>query len=213
MPVVAPKLVSFDLDGTLFPDTTSGTELARLLGHLNQMRDLEDRYARFEISNADVARADAQAYSGRSVAELQEAVLTIPIISGFQETVHYLKTYNIHLLIVTLAWSFVARALVKKYGLDECAGAVLGESNGRFTGKVEQDFEDVDKPLFVRAYAEQRGFSMAQCVAIGDSRSDIPLFREVGVAIALNATEQAKDKANFSLDTRDLTEVLPLLID
>lgn len=213
MPIVTPKLVSFDLDGTLFPDTTSGSELARLLGHLDQMRDLEARYARSEISNADVARADAQAYKGRSVEELQKAVLAIPLISGFKETVHYLRVHNIHLLIVTLAWSFVARTLVERYGLDGCAGPVLEESDGQFTGKVEKDFEDFDKPLFVQAYAEQRGFSLSQCVAIGDSRSDIPMFRKVGVAIALNATGQARGEADFSIDTKDLTEILPLIVD
>ncbi len=212
MPIVNPKLVSFDLDGTLFPNTTSGIELARLLGHLDLVQDLEERYARFEISNAEAAQQDAHAYRGRRVSELEQAILEIPLINGFEETICRLKEHSIHILIVTLAWSFAARILVRRYGLDGYAGAVLGEENDRFTGSVERNFEDFDKPLFVRAYAERFGFSLSQCIAVGDSRSDIPLFKEAGFAVALNATEQARAEADLSLITNDLTQILPHII-
>lgn len=46
---------------------------------------------------------------------------------------------------------------------------------------------------------------------IGDSRSDVPLFHEVGLSIALNATPDAQAAATHRLDTDDLRDLLPLL--
>jgi phosphoserine phosphatase len=73
------KLVSFDLDGTLIRGTTLCLEMGRLLGHFDEIRDLEARYARFEISNTDVANGDAHAYRGQLVAEIECAVLDIQL--------------------------------------------------------------------------------------------------------------------------------------
>jgi phosphoserine phosphatase len=52
---------------------------------------------------------------------------------------------------------------------------------------------------------------MSQVAAIGDSRSDVPLFRRVGMSIALNATPDARAVANHVLDTDDLRDVSALL--
>ena len=210
-PCPSSKLVSFDLDGTLFPGTTTCLELGRLVGNLDLIRELEDRYTRFEITNAEVAERDAGAYRGWDVAEIERAVLRIPVIGGFGETVRALKARGLHVLVVTVAWSFAARALVRAHGLDGFAGAVMGEADGRLTGEVARHFEAEDKVRFVRAYAETHGFDLRHCVAVGDSRSDIQLFQAAGLAIALNATEQARAAAHMSLDTDDLRDVLPLI--
>jgi phosphoserine phosphatase len=212
MSPVARKLVSFDLDGTLFPGTTTCLELGRLLGHFDLIRDLETRYARFEISNTDVAEEVAEAYRGQDVAAIEQAVLGIPLIGGFHETIRILKAHDIQVLIVTVTGSFAARALVHEYGLDGYAGATLGEANGRFTGQVERHFEESAKIAYMRAFAARHGYDLQECVAVGDSRSDIPLFRNVGLAIALNATAPARAAADVLLDTDDLTDILPHIV-
>lgn len=46
---------------------------------------------------------------------------------------------------------------------------------------------------------------------MGDSRSDIELFREVRFSLALNASEQAKQKATVSLDTESLLDIVTVI--
>jgi phosphoserine phosphatase len=212
MSPTAKRLVSFDLDGTLFPDTTTCLELGRHLGHFERIRELEARYARFEISNTDVAEQIAEDYRDQDIATVEQAVLGIPLIGGFQETIRVLKAHNIHILIVTVTGSFAARALVREYGLDGYAGATMGEDNGRFTGRIERHFEESEKIAYIRNFAAGHGFDLQRCVAVGDSRSDIPLFRNVGLAIALNATAPARAAANVYLDTDNLTDILPHIV-
>jgi phosphoserine phosphatase len=49
--------------------------------------------------------------------------------------------------------------------------------------------------------------------AVGDSRSDVPLFRLAGRSIALNATPDARRVATDVLDTEDLRDTLALLLE
>lgn len=53
--------------------------------------------------------------------------------------------------------------------------------------------------------------SRHQCAAVGDSRSDVPLFAEAGLSIAFNADRQAREAASVSVDGNDLQTVIPLL--
>jgi phosphoserine phosphatase len=68
-----------------------------------------------------------------------------------------------------------------------------------------------DKLRFVEDWCAQNGYSMRQVAAIGDSRSDVPLFHRAGMSIALNATPDAQAAASHVLDTEDLRDVLALL--
>ena len=149
----ARRLVSFDLDGTLFPGTTTCLELGRSLGHFDLIADLEARFARGEIGNAELAEQDAVAYRGLSVDEIEQAVLQIPLIAGFAQTVRTLKQCGLHVLIVSLTWSFAPRVLARTHGLDGFAGTEMGETDGRLTGCVQRHFEAEDKVRFVRDYA------------------------------------------------------------
>ena len=53
--------------------------------------------------------------------------------------------------------------------------------------------------------------TLDRCAAVGDSLSDLPLFAEVGLAVAFNATERARAIADVDVTGRDLRAVLPFL--
>lgn len=52
---------------------------------------------------------------------------------------------------------------------------------------------------------------MDRCEAIGDSRSDVPLFGEVGLAVAFNGDENLSAVADVQFSGDDLRVVLPAL--
>lgn len=87
----------------------------------------------------------------------------------------------------------------------------MGLTAGRLTGQVAQHFDEFDKRDFVRGWCEERATSLDEVVAVGDSRSDLPLFSVVGRSVALNGTPAARAAADESLDTDDLRDVLPAL--
>jgi len=85
------------------------------------------------------------------------------------------------------------------------------DESGLLTGKVSRQFDEFDKAEFVKAYCLKRGVPLSQVFAVGDSRSDIPLFGIVGYSVALNATPAAKAAASTSIETDDLSDVLRLV--
>jgi phosphoserine phosphatase len=205
-------VVCFDLDGTLVPNTTTSGHLAALLGHAKDLAVQEGDYAEGKLSNYDVAEFDARWYKGRWPREIHDRLESIPSLTGISEAISELRARGYVSTIGTMAWYFVAEWFRDRYGFAEVCGPDIGRDDaGRFTGQVSRHFDEFDKVAFVESLADKLGVTMDQCVAVGDGRSDIPLFREVGLSIALNGTPAACQVATHSLISCDLRDVLRLI--
>lgn len=73
-------------------------------------------------------------------------------------------------------------------------------------------FDEHDKLRFVEDYCGKLGIPISRCVAVGDSRSDVPLFGAVGLAVALNATPAARAAAEVRLEADDISAILPAIL-
>ena len=206
------RLVAFDLDGTLIPGTTVSLSLARHLGYESELRELERRFQDGEIGNAAIADFEAGRLRGLPIVEVEEIVQGIAPIDGLQETVTALKARGIATLIATITWSFAPRVYCRRFGLDGHCGTEMGEAEGRLTGGVIRYCDEFDKRDYVMAAAVRLGLEPEHCAAVGDSRSDLPLFGWAGTSLALNATPAARNAARHAIEATDLREVLAALI-
>lgn len=206
------RLACFDLDGTLVVGTSVCLHLADKLGHLNLLRRLEDRYASGEISNAVVAGELGPYYAGLSLNEIEGHLSDVPMIDGVPSVLGTLKEKGIESLICTVSWRFVAQMLAKRYGFVDASGCELPvDEQGLLGGNVSKHFDEYDKLDFVKSYCTDRRIPLSQVFAVGDSRSDIPLFGAVGFSVALNATAAAKAAASLAIETEDLNSVLEVV--
>ena len=173
----------------------------------------ERRYAAGEISNTDVADLTAERYAGRGLDWVRAALAEVPCIRGIEETVSALAARGIPSLLCTVTWRFAAEVLRERYGLVATCGTELSQEQGVLRGQVSRYFDEHDKRRFVEDWCSARGLRLERCIAVGDSRSDIPLFEAVGFSIALNATAAARAAATVALDTEDLRDVLGVIPD
>ena len=204
-------VVVFDLDGTLLRRTTVSLLLAEYLGHTETFDELERSFAAGEISNRAIADASARCYAGRTTSEIRSVLAAASWIDGIDETVRTLAETGTHVLLATITWRLAAELLQERHGFTSVSGTELQITNGVVGDVVSRYFDEHDKVRFVEDWCAQNGYSMSQVAAIGDSRSDVPLFRRVGLSIALNATSDARAVATHVLDTEDLRDVLALL--
>ncbi len=211
MPDTAFPVVVFDLDGTLLRGTTVSLLLAQWLGREDEITELERAFQAHEISNSVVADTSAGWLAGKSVADTWEILTIGPWIDGMAETFQALAAAGVSLLLGTITWRFAAEMLQERYGFQAVSGTEMQTSDGTLSGVVSRYFDEHDKVRFVEEWCNQSGYSMSQVAAIGDSRSDVPLFRRVGMSIALNATPDARAVATHVLDTEDLRDVLALV--
>lgn len=118
---------------------------------------------------------------------------------------------NIHVLLTTITWEFASRSFAKRYGFDAWTGCVMNESRpGTLSGRVHCVCDENNKRDFGVDYCRTRGVTLDQVFAVGDSRSDIPLFGVVGYSVALNASPDAIAAASCSIETHDLSHILRL---
>ena len=208
MPEPRFKVVCVDLDGTLIPRTTVSMFLATHFGQAALLRDLEARFLADEISNREIAELSAAPYRGRSLDAIGDLLRAIPVVRGIETFVGRLKRSDTSVVLFTITWSFAARIFQQRYGFDACCGTDMSESEGCLTGAIERHFDEFDKLAFVRDCCARHEVPMERCAAIGDSRSDIPLFQHVGLAIAFNATPAARAAAHVTIDSDDICDVL-----
>ncbi|WP_435827420.1 HAD family hydrolase [Actinoplanes philippinensis] len=105
----------------------------------------------------------------------------------------------------------VGAFLCQRFGFERACGPRLEVTGGRYSGRVAEHLDELGKRDFAVGVAGELGVPLSRCVAIGDSRSDLPLFAEVGLAVAFNATPEARAAAHVRADGDDLRAVLPLL--
>jgi phosphoserine phosphatase len=208
---VARGVVFFDVDGTLVPDTSSGQHLADLLGHGPAVREAEAAYAAGTLSNQDVSTLDARGWASRTPAEIRAYLTGLPLVDGIADTVAWCRRHDLAPVLTTLAWRPVGAYLCDRFGFDRTSGPTLEIIDGRYTGAVAEHLDETGKRDFALTVAAELGVPPAHCAAIGDSRSDLPLFAEVGLAVAFNATPVVRAAAHTSVDGTDLRAVLPLL--
>jgi phosphoserine phosphatase len=204
-------VVAFDLDGTLLVGTSVSLLLADWQGKTEEIDELERAFRAGEISNSAVADAQAAWLVDRPVTEVWEVLARGPWIAGIEETLHALHEAGVQSLLATITWSFAAQFLAERHGFAAVSGTEMHASNGLLSGRVSRYFDEHDKLTFVAQWCEAHGHSMDEVAAIGDSRSDIPLFAAVERSIALNATPDARAAATDRLDSTDLRDVLALL--
>ncbi len=110
--------------------------------------------------------------------------------------------------LATLAWEPVGRFLCDEFGFAGACGPVLAQEDGVYTGGVERHVDEFDKRDFALRVAADLGLPASACAAVGDSRSDLPLFTDVGFSIAFNAGEALRAVATENVVGADLRAVI-----
>ena len=198
----------FDIDGTLTRDVNSGTFIAERLGIGEQMRAAEEAYARGEMDNAAVCRVDAAGYAALPVTKVEAWLDDMPLIDGIAPALAMCREAGLVPYVASCTWSFIGAYLARRFGFAGWCGPELEVVDGVFTGRVARDADERAKPAFARERAAALGVDLAACRAVGDSRSDIPLFETVGASLALNASEAARSAATHVWDGADLAEAV-----
>jgi HAD superfamily phosphoserine phosphatase-like hydrolase len=166
---LAPALVVFDLDGTLLRGDTVCELLARPLGRLDRMRQLE----RFS-SEADLAAARAEMatwYRAVAISQLTAGLHAVPFAPGAEEAVALLRRSGITVAIASITWEFAVACFAQRLSVTDFVGTRLAQ-----TGAVEHVWPR-DKATWAQALCRRLSIPPHRLVAVGDSSGDVELLR------------------------------------
>ena len=133
----------------------------------------------------------------------------VPCIDDIRAGVEQLAARGVDAVLCTVAWTFAAQCVADRFGFSAVSGTVMHvDKDGLLAGQVAQYFEPEDKIFFLRDYCESRGITMNQIVAIGDGRSDLPMFEAAGFSVGSTPHRPCAAAASASVESRSFLDAL-----
>jgi phosphoserine phosphatase len=184
----------FDMDGTLLRGTTAPIELSRRLGRLEPLAELEAGFAAQRITAAQFALQMRELWGDLTTEVVAEVVGGAPWIDGIAEVCDDIAQRGERSMLITMSPDFFADHL-RDFGLDTVAASRFPALP--FTVALDPSgiLEPADKVRLTERELSELGLAHTQCVAYGDSMSDLPLFDALANTVAVNADESLEQRA------------------
>jgi glucosyl-3-phosphoglycerate synthase len=195
-----PKLIVFDMDGTLIADRFI-FRLARRFGFEAKLEEIMSA----SIPEHEKTRKVASLLKGISVRQIIDTFDQIPLSPGVAKTVAELKKKGHVLAIVSDSYTLVTERLKEKLGFDCVVANELMFNEGKATGKVKMPLNwvsnrkkclkhSVCKLNALLSLAQKTKIPLARTVAVGDNTADICMLKEAGLGVAFNPKTQAVER-------------------
>ncbi len=210
-------LVCFDMDGTLTKLRSSWCWV-----HSCFEVDNEPAYQAFcngEIDEPEFMRRDIALWTNKNpdvtIRDIAVLFRDMPLIDGIQETIACLKANGIRTVIISGGINLAAEMLAREFGFDDyIADEILAYDDGRLTGEGKMNVDLRDKGINVRQYIEKYGTTMERTVSVGNSFTDIPMFKNSGMSIAFNPTDPyTQEAATHTVFSENIADILDFIMD
>ena len=137
-----------------------------------------------------------------------------PLTKGARETITKLKEMGYKIAVITGSFHSLAERIKKELNLDYAIAhcKLIFSKNGKLKSwkLLPCDFEG--KLVYFNKLINKLGLQATECVYIGDEVNDIPIFKEVGLAIAFNPRKkEVRKAADIVINSNDLRDILPYL--
>ncbi len=199
----------FDMDGTLLRGTTAPIELSRRLNRLEPLADLEAGFAAERITAAEFALEMRELWTELSPELVAEVVSASPWIEGIAEVCSDIADRGERSMLITMSPDFFAEHLLE-FGIDVVAASRFPSLPFAHALDPAGILQPSDKVRLAEEERIARGLMSSDCVAYGDSMSDLPLFGVLENTVAVNADESLERVAAVAYRGENLLEAYEL---
>jgi phosphoserine phosphatase len=205
------RLVAFDMDSTLV-EAEVIDELAKLAGVGEQVSAITERAMRGEIDFSESFRTRVALLAGLEESALARVAEQLKITEGAEHLISTLRALGYKTAILSGGFTYFARHLQARLGIDYIFANELDTADGQVTGKISGTIVDgARKAELLRQLADQQGIDLQQVIAVGDGANDLPMLSIAGLGIAFRAKPLVQQSAEQSISTLGLDAILYLL--
>ena len=205
------RLVAFDMDSTLI-EAEVIDELAKLAGVGEQVSAITERAMRGEIDFSESFRARVALLEGLEESALDRVASGLKITEGAEHLIATLRTLGYKTAILSGGFTYFAKHLQARLGMDYVYANELDIAHGVVTGNIQGEIVDgARKAQLLRQLADDLGIDLQQVIAVGDGANDLPMLSIAGLGIAFRAKPLVQKSAEQSISTLGLDAILYLL--
>ncbi|MDE1177912.1 MAG: phosphoserine phosphatase SerB [Edaphobacter sp.] len=205
------RLFAFDMDSTLIQGEVID-ELARMAGVGDKVVAITESAMRGEIEFQESFRRRVALLRGLPEAKVLELLGSIPLVDGAEQLIGTLKKLGYKTAILSGGFTFFARHLQQRLGIDYVYANELDIVDGAVTGEVTTEIVDgARKAALLREIARRENISLEQVVAVGDGANDLPMLGIAGMGIAFRAKPIVRQTAGHAVSFLGLDSLLYLI--
>ena len=173
------EAVCFDMDGTLIRNTDSVRYLCALNGNLAALEKIELLESKRVITWIEADNLKAELTKGLKLDLVEDRFESdAQLIQNIEQVLAYVREKGIRSALITAGPVHVANILGTKFGFDAVYGSLYEVEAREFTGRILAHLGGDGKLNCLKEFCAKYGIGPDRCVAIGDSESDIALFKE-----------------------------------
>ncbi len=206
------KLVVFDLDNVII-DGEGIDEIGKLINIEDQIAAITEQAMQGEIDFETSIKKRVGLLKGVATDDIRTLANEMPLMKGAEETVSTLKENGFDVAIISGSFDIIADTIKGKLDVDNVFTNSLVEEDGILTGEVTGPLVSGSKLDVLSKLIEEKGYTLDECVAVGDGANDISMIESAKYGIAFNAKPALKENADIIVETRDLTDVLNVIIN
>jgi phosphoserine phosphatase len=188
----------FDMDGTLLRGSAC-LEISRAIGVLDETLAIEDSWIQGMISDNGFWEQCLPLWEGLSDDQIDRAFAATPWLDGVEAVFADIRSRGEHSVVISQSPTFFVERL-QRWGAGYTFGSLVSPGNDK---GADMTVSTTDKVRITEELLVELGLTVNDCVAYGDSSSDIALFEHLSLTVAVNAKESIRQLARVSYEGTD----------